>query len=250
MKNDPTPEERAAFLRCARALYPHLDRMHADYERELQRRERYERSGGRWVTIGAKHTEGHRRGGSPVFIEGGRITKGAPSLTGKRIDALDARGKGESVRAANKSQREYDRAVWAKKARGAGLRPADLHQLAADILAHDSALATERDAMLKEARTALDEHGKAHRTIRAAQGRSSGRLEDATSIRGIDEVAAKMALDYPHLFRAGNVDDQLFEMLSGSAPQRMTEGEAYEQALSHLLEAKAEDVVPFERRVS
>mgnify|MGYP001089620581 CR=1 FL=1 len=39
---------------------------------------------GRWVTIGGtKNEDGQRRGGSPVFIENGRITKGAPSLTGR-----------------------------------------------------------------------------------------------------------------------------------------------------------------------
>jgi hypothetical protein len=161
---------------------------------------------------------------------------------------LDARGQGESVRAANKGQREYDRASWAKKARGTGLRPADLHQLAADILAHDAALAGDRAAMLKEARTALDHYGGKHRTISAAQGRGGRAPEDATSIRGIDQVAGKIAQDYPHLFRSGNADDQLFEMLSGPPPMRMTEGEAYEQAFDHLQAAKAEDVVPFERR--
>lgn len=203
---------------------------------------------GRWITIGAKDADGKRHGGSRVYVENGRITKGSPSLTGKRIDALDERGEGQSVRAANKSERDYGRASWAKKARGAGLRPADLHQLAAEVLAHDSAAISERAAMLQDARRALDEHGKAHRTIHAAQGRSSGRLEDATSIRGIDEVAEKAMADHPHLFTGrGDAADQLFEMLESPAPARLSEDDAYETALSHLQQAKSEDLVPFER---
>ena len=247
MASNPSPAFRAAFKRWIESRYPHLRRMH-DYER----RERYERTGsGRWITIGAKDADGKRKGGSPVYVEGGSITKGAPSLTGKRIAALDERGEGQSVRGANKSQREYDRAVWAKKARAEGVRPAGLHQLAADILAHDAASGSDREAMLKQARSALDHYGGAQRQIAASQGRGGrgGRgIEDSTSIRGIDEVAGQMAIDYPHLFRSGSLDDQLFEMLQAPKTARMSEADAYEQAFDHLRQAKGEDVVPFERR--
>src|SRR5262245_32717281 len=45
---------------------------------------------GRWVTIGAREgPDGERHGGSPVYIEDGRITRGHPSLAGRRIDALN-----------------------------------------------------------------------------------------------------------------------------------------------------------------
>jgi hypothetical protein len=48
---------------------------------------------GRWVTIGAREGEdGRRHGGSPVYVEDGRITKGAPALTGRKIDALREEG--------------------------------------------------------------------------------------------------------------------------------------------------------------
>lgn len=48
---------------------------------------------GRWITIGgSKSGDGKRHGGSPVYIENGRITKGAPSLTGKKIEALKEEG--------------------------------------------------------------------------------------------------------------------------------------------------------------
>jgi hypothetical protein len=206
--------------------------------------------GGRWITIGAKDADGKRRGGSPVYVEGGRITKGAPSLTGKKIAALDERGEGKSVRSANKSEKEYGWAVWAKKARGAGLRPADLHQLAADIVAHDAANVEDRKKMLRDARSALDHRSGAHRTIAASQGRGGRAIEDASQVRGLDEVAEQMAAEYPHLFHGrGHLDDQLFEMLSGRSPVPIAEGDAYEQAFDHLhQEVKAEDVVPFERR--
>ncbi|HEX3315317.1 MAG TPA: hypothetical protein VHR72_10525 [Gemmataceae bacterium] len=237
---------KATFL----SLYPDFDRMYADF---LKTSPRELIQYGRWITIGAKDEDGKRKGGSPVYVDKGRITKGHPSLTGKKIDALDERGEGQSVRGANKSEKEYGRASWAKKARQAGIRPADLHQLAADILAHDAASAADREAMLKHARSALDYHGGAHRIISAAQGRASGRLEDATSIRGIDQVAEQMAMDYPHLFAgSGAVDDQLFEMLATPAPSRMTEDDAYEQAMEIAKQSpqaeESENLVPFARR--
>lgn len=44
---------------------------------------------GQWITIGgSKGADGKRHGGSPVYVEGGRITKGHPSLTGKTIKTL------------------------------------------------------------------------------------------------------------------------------------------------------------------
>ena len=52
---------------------------------------------GRWITIGAQKstvsTKGGSKevssGGSPVFIKGGKITKGAPGLKGKKLSELD-----------------------------------------------------------------------------------------------------------------------------------------------------------------
>lgn len=42
---------------------------------------------GRWITIGAKTGEdGKKHGGAPVFVENGKITKGHPRLTGKKLE--------------------------------------------------------------------------------------------------------------------------------------------------------------------
>jgi hypothetical protein len=83
-----------------------------------------------------------------VFIEDGRITKGHPSLTGRRIDAR----REEPVEVPGSKQREWargnERAQWGKQARQAGLDPADLHQLDADIRAHCQAFVADEETTL------------------------------------------------------------------------------------------------------
>lgn len=59
---------------------------------------RYSAGKGQWITIGgSKGEDGSRHGGSPVFIQDGRIVKGHPSLTGKKIDALKEEGDSEDA---------------------------------------------------------------------------------------------------------------------------------------------------------
>jgi hypothetical protein len=107
----------------------------------------------KWVTIGAKEGEdGEKHGGTPVFIQNGRIVRGHPSLMGKKIDALKEEAEAGSHRQALHQSRGYARAIWAKKARKEGLNPQHLHQLAAEILAHDKAYKDDVTKMLKEAR--------------------------------------------------------------------------------------------------
>lgn len=219
---------------------------------------------GRWITIGAEEGEdGKRHGGSPVYIENGRITKGAPSLVGRHIDSLEvpeeappelkgtkrqqAGQKAAKTRTENEREAGYQRAVWGKKARKEGIDPKHLHQLAADLLAHHGELSKDRAAMLKEARSALDEFGSKHRTITMSRGKGGkGEIGDATEIPGIDQVAEWAAGKYPHLFASGSgADDQLFGMLSGDdgsgadGKEGWSEADAYEQAFEHLMEAKA-----------
>lgn len=218
---------------------------------------------GRWITIGAEEGEdGKRHGGSPVYIENGRITKGAPSLVGRNIDSLEvpeeappelkgtkrqqAGQKAAKTRTENEREAGYQRAVWGKKARKEGIEPKHLHQLAADLLAHHGELSKDRAAMLKEARSALDEFGSKHRTIKLSRGKGGkGEIGDATEIPGLDQVAEWAAGKYPHLFIGGAADDQLFGMLSGDdgsgadGKEGWSEADAYEQAFEHLMEAKA-----------
>lgn len=79
---------------------------------------------GVWRTIGGHEGEdGKRHGGSPVFIQGGKITRGAPSLTGRRIDALKEPAD-TTHRQELHQNKDYSRALWAKKARQEGIEAA------------------------------------------------------------------------------------------------------------------------------
>ena len=189
---------------------------------------------GHWITIGgSKDENGKRHGGSPVFIKDGRIVKGAPSLTGKKIDALkeDASDLG-SHRAQLKSSREYARAVWGKEGRKAGHDPKHLHQLAAEMLAHDAARVEDHTKAVQSARKTIESYGGDWRTI--AIQRSKG--GDASRTKGIDVAADMLARQYPHLFPNQETEhntDRLFDML-GSNPTGMSEDGAYLEAMDEL----------------
>lgn len=186
---------------------------------------------GRWVTIGgAKGEDGKRKGGSPVFIQNGRITKGHPSLAGKKIGALkdDA---DTSHRSELKQSREYARAKHAKAAKADGIDPSDLHQLADEIKAHHAAFAAERKQLLKDARDALGEFGGQAKALHLMAGRG----KDAGSVKGIDEVAEGLAERYPALFPPHqHASDTLYEMLTDGTPNELTDDEAYDQAAEQL----------------
>src|SRR5262245_34591719 len=104
---------------------------HAAAQQVRQEQPRRTATVGRWITIRAKEgPDGKKQGGSPVFIQDGRIVKGHPSLAGRKIDAL----KEEPVEISGRRQRYwhrgYERARWGKRERAAGIDPRDLHQLA------------------------------------------------------------------------------------------------------------------------
>src|SRR5262249_33591381 len=149
----------------------------------------YARGEGRWVTIGAKEgADGKKHGGSPVFIEGGRITKGHPSLTGKRIGALGEEAEAGTHRQHLHRSREYARAAPAKLARKEGVPPEDLHSLAAEILAHDRAFKVDVTRALRRARQLSEGLGYGsldHLRRKAATG------ADADAFRGLDDVAER-----------------------------------------------------------
>ncbi len=206
---------------------------------------------GRWITIGGSKGEGGKRsGGSPVFVKDGRIVKGAPSLHGKKIDALkeaddtpQAKSKAAQSRKDNASSRDYDAAVWRKKARKAGHDPKALDQLAGEIKAHHDAFASERKDVLQHAR----EHSKRNNfaDLRSLNVTSGKGRHDANSIKGFDQTAEATHAAYPHHFHPetgehGSHEDQLFEMLTGGEPEPMEHGHAYEQAFETLESAKHE----------
>lgn len=93
---------------------------------------------GRWITIGGtKGEDGKRRGGSPVFVENGVITRGHPGLTGRKIASLDQPAEHKPQQRvsgkAKQHEAEYTSATWAKRAKAEGIDPKGLHQLAGEI---------------------------------------------------------------------------------------------------------------------
>jgi hypothetical protein len=211
---------------------------------------------GCWITIGGKSGEdGTRHGGAPVYVEGGRITKGHPNLTGKKLGALDQKAEGVGVRKANTMERDYSRAAWGKKAKAEGVEPSHLHSLANDIVDQDREYAGDYKRLVDEAHDALAEFGGTSRTLTMNAGRRGP--EEGAGVRGMDEVSQHLAKKYPHLFKEENGEnglhqDQLFNLLRDGAPEPISEEDAYEQALSHLVEQKRRepkhddnDAVPF-----
>lgn len=231
-----------------------------------------ESGGGRWITIGGKKGEdGKRSGGSPVFIQDGRITKGHPSLTGKKIDALDkpvetrksidhggtkdkrtiarreASAKAAETRKDNRTEAEYQRAVHAKNARKEGINPKHLHQLAGEIKSHHDAHGNDVRAMLKNVYSN-------HPHLKTAT-LSSNRGGDSAAMKNIDTISRSYAKskEFSHLFGGYDADafrteqtgpdedhsEKFYEYLVNGAPEQMDEADAYEQALGHLREHKA-----------
>jgi hypothetical protein len=230
-------EYRSWFLRCMRACYPHMDRLHEEAARKYGAPRRHGRQGtprryGRWVTIGAVEGEdGKRHGGSPVYIEDGKIVKGHPSLTGRHLDRMAEPAEHTTTHRQDLHQeKEYNRAVWAKRARQAGISANDLHSLATEIRGHDAAFKKEHTKMLQTARKRLGEFGGGKGlNLLAARG------VDASSIRGLDDVAADISLEYPHHFGPHDTpSDRLWELLVAGNPEPMSEDQAYQEAFDQL----------------
>jgi hypothetical protein len=211
---------------------------------------------GRWITIGAREGEdGEKHGGSRVYIDGGRITKGHPSLTGRKVGAM-GEGGDLSHREAQHAEKGHARAAWAKRAKAEGIDPSHLHSLAGEILAHDKAHKADHTKALQRARQLSERLGYGsllalhHKVARGA---------DADSVKGLDDVAERLSEEHPHVF-AGHESDRegrLFDLLAAGNPEAMGEDEAYEQAFDHLVEARGrgaatargegEEEIPFRR---
>jgi hypothetical protein len=184
-------------------------------------------AGGQWTDVGGDE---QGRGDMPVYVKDGRILKGHPSLEGKPVESL-------SHRAQLKSSREAARAEWGKQARYNGYKPEAIHQLAAEMMAHDKASIEDRTTALKSARKTIESYGGDWRTA-AIQASKGG---DASKTRGIDVAADSLARSYPHLFPNQETEhntDRLFEMLAAGNPKAMDEDRAYQQALDHLNSVK------------
>lgn len=190
---------------------------------------------GQWITIGGSEGEdGKKHGGSPVFVEGGRITKGAAGLHGRKIDALKEQPESIGTDRQQKNQAKgYDRARRAKEAKAEGIKPRDLHQLAGEIMAHDKELSAGRNKMLSEVRRASKALGYDLGAIRS--NIMSGRVEGTDQVPGLDEIAATVAKTYGEHFQAGkDLTEQLYEALAEGNAEPMGEEQAYDQALDIL----------------
>jgi hypothetical protein len=215
-----------------------LDAALADLDRELRPRidlalaVSTAKAKGRWVTIGGVRGEdGKRHGGSPVYIENGRITKGAPALTGRKIDALKEGPEETSHRQDVARERSHTRAVWAKKARREGIDPGALHQLAGELLAHDREMVEGRLHLLRRARELLGHYGYDARAL--TTNLRSGRVED--EIPALDVVADSLQRSYPEHFAGhGDPAGRLVDLLTEGNPEPMAENEAYEVGFEQL----------------
>lgn len=213
------------------------------YERELRLSLdrplplRLSQDAGRWITIGGtKGADGKRHGGSPVFIKDGKIVKGHPSLTGKKIGALKEEAD-TSHRQELRSSKGHEVASLRKKARKAGHDPKALDARAAELKAHHDAFAGERKEVLQHARQHHRGNGFGELSNLASRA-ASGKL-DADALRGFDQTAESTASADPHHFHEetgehGSHEDQLFVMLSAGDPEPMSHADAYAQALEHM----------------
>jgi hypothetical protein len=205
---------------------------------------------GHWITVGAQVGEdGKKHGGTKVFVRDGRIVKGHPSLTGRRIDALKQDGEPEeeptpehSPRQAVAHEKKQHRAELARQAREEGIDPGELHQLAGEIIAHDKEGKADLDKMISEVHRAYPQT----RTIAARNARGI----DKDAVRGLDDIAASMAgrSEFAHLFAGhqGDEEQRLFDILLSGKPEHISHEQALEEALEHLRERKREeDWVPF-----
>jgi hypothetical protein len=152
-----------------------------------------------------------------------------------------------------RQEREYGRAIWAKKAKKEGLDPKALHELAGEILARDRETAQARTQLLRRAREQLAHYGYDARAL--TTNLRSGRVED--EVPALDVVADSLYRSYPEHFRGAEDDlpGHLLELLTQGNVEPMDEGTAYEVAMEQLRHASAgggyevsEEPIPFARR--
>ncbi len=196
-------------------------------------RQDYAAEAGRWITIGGhKGEDGKKHGGTPVYIENGRITKGAPALSGKKIDALKEEAEPTTRQKEVHEAKGYNRAKWAKQAKAEEIKPEHLHQLAAEMVEHDREGKVGLTKMMQRAREISKNLGSDLTTIKARAARGI----DADAVRGLDDVAQTVAAEYPEFFHddPDNPEERLLDYLLAGNPEPMSEDDAYEQAFDHL----------------
>jgi hypothetical protein len=191
-------------------------------------------SGGRWVTIGSREGEdGKRRGGVPVFISSaGRIVKGPARLTGRNVGTLTEEAPPTSHRQQMRESRERERIGWAKRAKAAGVRPDDLHELAGELREHHDTYIEQRQRIVRRAKELLKHYG--YNPGALTTNLRSGRVEGVDQVPHFDEVASTVASEHPAYFRTGDAAHELLDMLTEGVPQPMSEEDSYREALELL----------------
>ncbi len=166
--------------------------------------------------------------GRPLEAERGKLARRRAGL---------AAGEELTHRQELSQSKGYYRARWAKAARKEGIDPKHLHQLAAEIVAHDKEHVAERRELLKKARSLLATYGGYDARALTTNLRS-GRVED--HVVGLDAAAADAAGIFPANF-AGYHDlgGRLLDLFAEGVPQPISEDDAYATALEQLTEQKA-----------
>jgi hypothetical protein len=194
-----------------------------------------EESGSRWITIGGAPSEDGTRkhvGGSPVLISSdGRILRGAPALTGRKLGATHEEPQHGSHRQQLIQEKQYRSAVWNKKAKQAGIDPAPLRELADSIIAHDREHTEERRNLVRDARATLERNGYNPNFL--THHLRTGKVEN--NIPFLDELTDEMAKRYPAQFNGfEDPENRMISLLAEGTPTPLSEQEAFEHAFSEL----------------
>lgn len=193
---------------------------------------------GRWITIGAKEGKDGKTGGSAVYVEDGKITRGHPSLQGRKLSKFGERRRRSEAQQSVHANRDQ----WEKEAEEAGVDPEHMHQLARDIKDHDREHNKDIAKLIRDAR----EKGKAN-GVNLGQNNEAFETGDHTQIEGFDLLARDLAGDYPHILGAHGYDtdadydadatdasEKLFSLLQQGLPENMSDDDAYREAINHL----------------
>jgi hypothetical protein len=126
------------------------------------------------------------------------------------------------------------------------------------MIAHDREFTKDKHRVLTEAKKVYKALGYGDVDRLQLKKRFAHGQLDVPHITGLDDVAQTMAEHYPeHFPDKDRAEEKLFGMIFHGAPKRMTEEQAYREALDHLVFAKgdredrmrrqAEQAIPFAR---
>lgn len=145
------------------------------------------------------------------------------------------------------TQRLTVREHYAREARKAGIRPADLYRHARELRGIHGQLVDEANGAITRARDLFAHYNDGQQLRRSNRAFRDG---DHTQLGGWDKIAATVASDFPGVF-AGTDDQQaeqlLYDLIAGGRPRKMAHEDGYKNALGYLVDKRQrdEDEVPF-----